>query len=86
LRNICIVLYFCDSDFEKRAICATGELQAQLDCSVSFHPGRSASAPMEIMRLYQEAGGDSSKAIMSHIDRKIEFLSVNDMNDFNDIF
>jgi len=33
------------------------------------------------MRLYQEAGGDSSKAIMSHIDRKIEFLFVKDVND-----
>nr|XP_012225283.1 PREDICTED: phosphotriesterase-related protein-like [Linepithema humile] len=58
-------------DFERRAICATGELQAQLRCSVSFHPGRDASAPMEIMRIYQEAGGDPSRAIMSHIDRTL---------------
>lgn len=58
-------------DFEKRAIRATGELQEQLRCPVSFHPGRDASAPAEILRLYQEAGGNSEKAIMSHIDRKI---------------
>ncbi|XP_011862315.1 PREDICTED: phosphotriesterase-related protein isoform X2 [Vollenhovia emeryi] len=58
-------------DFEKRVICATGELQAQLRCSVSFHPGRDVSAPMEIMRIYQEAGGDASRAIMSHIDRTL---------------
>ncbi|KAL0112032.1 hypothetical protein PUN28_013328 [Cardiocondyla obscurior] len=58
-------------DFEKRAIRATGEVQAQLHCSVSFHPGRDPSAPMEIMRIYQEAGGDASKAIMSHIDRTL---------------
>ncbi|XP_011635599.1 phosphotriesterase-related protein isoform X1 [Pogonomyrmex barbatus] len=58
-------------DFEKRAICATGELQAQLRCSVSFHPGRDASAPMEIMRIYQEAGGDAKRAIMSHVDRTL---------------
>jgi len=38
---------------------------------VSFHPGRNASAPAEIMRIYQEAGGDPTKAIMSHIDREI---------------
>ncbi|CAL1675577.1 unnamed protein product [Lasius platythorax] len=57
--------------FEKRAICATGELQAQLRCSVSFHPGRDASAPTEIMRIYQEAGGDPTRAIMSHIDRTL---------------
>lgn len=58
-------------DFEERAIRATGEVQAQLGCPVSFHPGRNVSAPMEIMRIYQEAGGDSSKAIMSHIDRTL---------------
>ncbi|EGI61262.1 PREDICTED: phosphotriesterase-related protein [Acromyrmex echinatior] len=58
-------------DFEKRAICATAEVQAQLRCSVSFHPGRNASAPMEIMRIYQEAGGDVSRAIMSHVDRTL---------------
>ncbi|XP_076229012.1 phosphotriesterase-related protein [Nomia melanderi] len=58
-------------DFEKRAIQSTGELQAQLKCPVSFHPGRNAEAPLEIMRLYQEAGGDSGKAILSHLDRTL---------------
>lgn len=69
-------------DFEKRAISATGELQAQLHCSVSFHPGRNASAPIEIMRLYQEAGGDPSRAIMSHIDRTL--LSKQQIMEFAD--
>ncbi|XP_034183370.1 phosphotriesterase-related protein [Osmia lignaria lignaria] len=58
-------------EFEKRAIEATGELEAQLKCPVSFHPGRNCAAPYEIMRLYQEAGGDGSKAILSHLDRTI---------------
>ncbi|XP_076246740.1 phosphotriesterase-related protein [Calliopsis andreniformis] len=58
-------------DFEKRAILATGELQGQLKCPVSFHPGRDAAAPFEIMRLYQEAGGDARKAILSHLDRTL---------------
>ncbi|XP_078038784.1 phosphotriesterase-related protein [Augochlora pura] len=58
-------------DFEKRAIQSTGELQAQLKCPVSFHPGRDSDAPFEIMRLYQEAGGDSRKAILSHLDRTL---------------
>lgn len=58
-------------DFERRAILATGELQAQLKCPVSFHPGRNSEAPFEIMRLYQEAGGDAQKAILSHLDRTI---------------
>ncbi|XP_032689979.1 phosphotriesterase-related protein [Odontomachus brunneus] len=59
------------TDFEKRAICATGEIQEQLRCSVSFHPGRDKTAPSEIMRLYQEAGGNARRAIMSHVDRTL---------------
>ncbi|XP_076638671.1 phosphotriesterase-related protein [Colletes latitarsis] len=58
-------------DFEKRSILATGELQEQLKCPVTFHPGRHHEAPSEIMRLYQEAGGDSRKAILSHLDRTL---------------
>lgn len=69
--KVCFKIILCVIDFEKRAICATGELQAQLRSSVSFHPGRNAAAPGEIMRIYQEAGGDATKAIMSHIDREI---------------
>lgn len=58
-------------DFEKRAIRATGEIQEVLGCGVSFHPGRDAQAPFEIMRLYLEAGGRADKAVMSHLDRTI---------------
>lgn len=58
-------------DFEKKAIRATGEAQEQLKCPVSFHPGRDPQAPFEIMRLYQEAGGRASNAIMSHLDRTL---------------
>ncbi|KAK2588330.1 hypothetical protein KPH14_004347 [Odynerus spinipes] len=58
-------------NFERRAIQATGEAQAQLRCPVSFHPGRDATAPLEIIRIYEEAGGDSRKAILSHLDRTV---------------
>lgn len=58
-------------DFEKRAIQATGEVQSQLGCGVSFHPGRDAAAPFEIVRLYLEAGGKAEKCVMSHLDRKL---------------
>uniref|UniRef100_A0A1A9V2L1 Uncharacterized protein n=1 Tax=Glossina austeni TaxID=7395 RepID=A0A1A9V2L1_GLOAU len=43
-------------DFEKRAIKATAEVQELFVCGVSFHPGRNAAAPFEIIRLYLEAG------------------------------
>lgn len=58
-------------EFEKHAIRATGEIQEALGCGVSFHPGRDAEAPFEIMRLYLEAGGRADKAVMSHLDRTI---------------
>ncbi|XP_020712063.2 phosphotriesterase-related protein [Athalia rosae] len=58
-------------DFEKKAIQATAEVQAQLGCPVSFHPGRNSKAPFEIIRLYLEAGGAVEKAIMSHLDRTL---------------
>ena len=58
------------TDFEKQAIRATGEIQEVLGCGVSFHPGRDAKAPFEIMRLYLEAGGKAEKCVMSHLDRK----------------
>uniref|UniRef100_A0A1B6KBM8 Phosphotriesterase-related protein n=2 Tax=Graphocephala atropunctata TaxID=36148 RepID=A0A1B6KBM8_9HEMI len=59
------------TDFERRAIVAAAEVQNSLHCAVSFHPGRDAQAPFEIMRIYLEAGGDKSRAIMSHLDRTL---------------
>lgn len=57
------------SDFEKRSILATAEVQSHFKCGVSFHPGRdSPDSPFEIMRIYQEAGGDAAKCVMSHLD------------------
>lgn len=63
-------------EFEKRAIRATAKAQRQLGCPVSFHPGRNAKAPFEIMRIFQEAGGDTKKTIMSHLDSKT--ISIED--------
>lgn len=67
-------------DFEKRSIRATAEAQAQLRCPVSFHPGRDPSIPAEIIRIYEEAGGDSRKAIMSHLDRTVKIFSLKCIN------
>ncbi|KPJ10129.1 Phosphotriesterase-related protein [Papilio machaon] len=58
-------------DFERKAISAAGEVQAQLGCGVSFHPHRDPQAPFEILRLYAEAGGRVDKAVMSHLDRTL---------------
>ncbi|CAH2090791.1 unnamed protein product [Euphydryas editha] len=58
-------------DFERKAILAAGEVQAQVGCGVSFHPHYVTEAPFEIMRLYMEAGGKIDKAVMSHLDRTL---------------
>eukprot|EP00095_Tigriopus_kingsejongensis_P011940 maker-scaffold1303_size49631-snap-gene-0.17 protein:Tk11940 transcript:maker-scaffold1303_size49631-snap-gene-0.17-mRNA-1 annotation:"phosphotriesterase-like protein" len=58
-------------DFEKRAIEAAASVQKITQKAVSFHPGRHPDAPMEIVRLFLEAGGNPQKTIMSHLERTI---------------
>jgi phosphotriesterase-related protein len=64
------------AEFEKKAIQATGELQAELGCPVSFHSGRDPEAPFEIIRLFQEAGGDVNKVVMSHLESKFNYYFI----------
>ncbi|XP_078790378.1 N-acetyltaurine hydrolase isoform X2 [Oryzias latipes] len=59
------------TDSETKVLRATAHAQAQLGCPVIIHPGRSPAAPAEILRILQEAGGDISKTVMSHLDRTI---------------
>ncbi|XP_068618555.1 phosphotriesterase-related protein [Battus philenor] len=70
-------------DFERKAIAAAGEVQAQLGCGVSFHPHRDPEAPFEIIRIYTEAGGRVDKAVMSHLDRTL--LEMEQLLDFADL-
>lgn len=67
-------------DFEKHAVRATGEIQEVLGCGVSFHPGRDAKAPFEILRLYLESGGRADKCVMSHLDRT--FMTMEELLEF----
>uniref|UniRef100_A0A673UT38 N-acetyltaurine hydrolase n=1 Tax=Suricata suricatta TaxID=37032 RepID=A0A673UT38_SURSU len=57
------------AESEKKVLQATAHAQAQLGCPVIIHPGRNPSAPFQIIRVLEEAGGDISKTVMSHIDR-----------------
>ena len=57
-------------DYERKSLHATAAVQSQLGCPVIIHPGRHGDAPEEIIRILQEAGGDATKTIMSHLDRK----------------
>ncbi|XP_077415409.1 N-acetyltaurine hydrolase [Vanacampus margaritifer] len=59
------------TDSERKVLRAAAHAQAQLGCPVIIHPGRNAAAPAEVVRILQEAGGDISKTVMSHLDRTI---------------
>lgn len=57
------------TESEKKVLRASAHAQTQLGCPVIIHPGRNSAAPGEIIRILQEAGGDISKTVMSHLDR-----------------
>ncbi|XP_013884640.1 N-acetyltaurine hydrolase isoform X2 [Austrofundulus limnaeus] len=59
------------TESETKVLRATAHAQAQLGCPVIIHPGRNPAAPTEVVRILQEAGGDISKTVMSHLDRTL---------------
>ncbi|KAM6948889.1 N-acetyltaurine hydrolase [Aplochiton taeniatus] len=59
------------TESEAKVLRASAQAQSQLGCPVIIHPGRNPAAPAEIVRILQEAGGDISKTVMSHLDRTI---------------
>ncbi|XP_041359471.1 phosphotriesterase-related protein-like isoform X2 [Gigantopelta aegis] len=59
------------TDFERKSLQASAAVQMELGCPVIIHPGRHPDAPFEIVQVFQEAGGDVSKTVMSHLDRTI---------------
>ncbi|XP_051554310.1 phosphotriesterase-related protein [Myxocyprinus asiaticus] len=59
------------TESEKKVLRATAHAQTELGCPVIIHPGRNNAAPAEVIRILQEAGGDISKTVMSHLDRSI---------------
>ncbi|XP_077991347.1 N-acetyltaurine hydrolase-like [Glandiceps talaboti] len=54
---------------EKKVLQATAAAQTATGCPVIIHPGRNTQGPIDIVRILQEAGGDISKTVMSHLDR-----------------
>ncbi|XP_042328374.1 phosphotriesterase-related protein isoform X2 [Sceloporus undulatus] len=59
------------TESENKVVQATAHAQSQLGCPVIIHPGRHSDSPFQIIRVFQEAGGDVSKTVMSHMDRTI---------------
>ena len=58
------------SDFERQSLRATASVQTSLGVPVIIHPGRHHASPAEVVRVLQEAGGDLSRTVMSHLDRR----------------
>ena len=61
--------------FEKKVLQAAALVQAEAKCPVSIHPGRSPQSPSEVLRVFQEAGGDASKVALCHLDSKSQQLN-----------
>ena len=57
-------------DFEKRSIEAAAEAQLETGAPVLLVPGDHREAPDEVMRIFTEAGGDSTHTMMAHLDSK----------------
>lgn len=45
-------------------------VEEETGCPVTIHPGRNPKAPAEILRIFQEAGGNAKRLVMGHLDRK----------------
>jgi phosphotriesterase-related protein len=56
---------------ERRVLEAAADAQRSTGAALLIHPGRHPSAPLDAMRIVAAAGGDTSRVIMSHIDRTL---------------
>lgn len=59
------------TEVEKRSIRAAAIAQSQTQTPVMIHPGRNPAAPGEILRIFQEEGGDTNHTVMAHLDRTL---------------
>jgi len=58
-------------DFEKKVVSAAAQVQEQLKCPVSIHPGRNSESPGQVLRIFQESGGNAGKLALCHLDRTL---------------
>ncbi len=56
-------------DNEKKVLRAGAYAQKKTGCSISIHPSRNESAPIEIIEVLKNAGADLSRVVMCHMDR-----------------
>ncbi|MGI9336758.1 MAG: phosphotriesterase family protein [Gammaproteobacteria bacterium] len=58
-------------EFERKVLQASAAAQRETGASINVHPGRHRDAPFEIVDIVAQAGGDSTRLVMSHIDRTL---------------
>ena len=56
---------------ERKSLRAAARAQIITGAPLLIHPGRNPQAPLEIMEIVRESGGDPTRTIMSHVDRTI---------------
>ena len=73
--NACVWQFYCFfTASERSAVQASAQVEADLGCPVSIHPGRHNKSPWETVRIYQEAGGHIDRLLMSHMDSKSRLI------------
>ena len=59
------------TDNERKVVRASARAQRITGAPVLIHPGRDEVAPLEIIEILSESGGDLGKTIMGHLDRTV---------------
>lgn len=58
-------------DTERKALRAAAIAQQHTGAAINVHPGRSVSAPFEIIKILRDAGADIARTVISHVDRTL---------------
>ncbi len=67
---------------ERKVLRAGAMAQRDTGAAILIHPGRNQRAPFEILDVLEEAGANSSRVVMGHLDRTI--LDTNTLLEFAD--
>ena len=58
-------------DNERKVLRASARAQRATGAPVLIHPGRDETAPLEIIEVLRDAGGDPGHTVMGHLDRTV---------------
>jgi phosphotriesterase-related protein len=56
---------------ERKSLRAAAKAQARTGYCLTIHPGRDRTAPLEAIRIVEEAGGDPTRTVIDHLDRTL---------------